>query len=168
MNQLILTILQHPWKRLTLLNLGRLLLLHFAFRCRFCFNTLWTPHPPFPPARDVILLLWVQSHADLPITLVLGLSTSPAILDQLLPGPCLSLLQPHTFHLASAPSRVDALLTATLLGPQFPGWLPSAELLQQLDDHFLQHDYTVKGAAASSLQCMQLHFARLDTRVWQV
>ena len=66
--------------------------------------------------------LAVQSHADLPITLVLGLSTSPAILDQLLPGPCLALLQPQTFPLASAPARVDALLCATLLGSQCPGF----------------------------------------------
>ena len=72
----------------------------------------------------------------------MGVSTSSAILDQLLPGPCLSLLQPQSFPLASAPARVDALLSATLLGPQFPGMLPSAELLQLLDDHFLQHDYT--------------------------
>ncbi|KAK9859302.1 hypothetical protein WJX84_000662 [Apatococcus fuscideae] len=91
--------------------------------------------------HDLITLL-SESHADLPITLVLGLSTSPAILDQLLPGPCLALLQPQTFPLASAPARVDALLCATLLGSRCPGLLPSAELLQLLDDHFLQHDYT--------------------------
>ncbi|KAK9826079.1 hypothetical protein WJX74_010834 [Apatococcus lobatus] len=91
--------------------------------------------------QDLITLL-SESHGELPITIVMGLSTSPAILDQLLPGPCLSLLQPHSFPLASAPARVDALLSATLLGPHFPGMLPSAELLQLLDDHFLQHDYT--------------------------
>lgn len=49
--------------------------------------------------------LQLQAHAELPITLVLGMATSAGALQQMLPVAAASMLEPHHFQLMSSMER---------------------------------------------------------------
>lgn len=59
----------------------------------------------------VVPLKWcsvMQTHAELPITLILGMATSAGALQQMLPVAAASMLEPQHFQLASSMERCNS------------------------------------------------------------
>ena len=52
-----------------------------------------------------------QVHAELPITLILGMATSAGALQQMLPVAAASMLEPQHFQLASSMERCNTTIT---------------------------------------------------------
>ncbi|CAK0784901.1 hypothetical protein CVIRNUC_008106 [Coccomyxa viridis] len=92
--------------------------------------------------QDLILVL-SEARAQLPVTLVLGMSISVAALRHMLPVKAADLLQAKEFRLVQAKALLDSLVQKVLLGPRFHGLLFSHRLLDDLLHHFLSHDFSV-------------------------
>lgn len=84
----------------------------------------------------------LQHWRELPVVLVLGIVTSATILGQLLPCEATDALKTKRFQLVQPLPRLERMFGDVLLSEEcclFFGY----DLLQDLDDHFMLHDFTV-------------------------
>lgn len=85
----------------------------------------------------------MQSRSKLPLTLVLGMSTSSAALGQILAGGGADVLTPRSFRLPGSLALLEALFREVFASREC-GLLFGHSLLRALDDHFMHHDFTVR------------------------
>ena len=94
----------------------------------------------------------------LPVTLVMGMGTSPTCFLRDLPVDCASLLHPthHTLHKASR--SYEEIVAGVVLGKQWPGVMLGAGAIDVVHRQFVYHDFSA-AAVCKGLQvaCMQ-HF----------
>ncbi|KAL4437146.1 hypothetical protein ABPG75_004285 [Micractinium tetrahymenae] len=102
-----------------------------------------------------------EAYAEVPLTLMLGLTTTAAALSGMLPSDIMDrCMQLRQFKLASAMARLDSLVQRVLLGGSghWPGLRFSQPIVSQLADIFLNHYYST-GSIRQGLQLAALsHF----------
>eukprot|EP00891_Asterochloris_glomerata_P007571 jgi/Astpho2/7571/Aster-02477 len=91
--------------------------------------------------KDLIILL-AEVHSQLPVVLVMGMSTSAAALQQLLPLAVVDLLEAQHFHLVRSLPRLQALMRDVLMGPKFHGIFFGHQVIKFINTHFMEHDFT--------------------------
>ena len=68
-----------------------------------------------------------QVHRRVPVSLMLGVSTSPTALEALLPLQAVAALRPHQFHLTPAIARAESLYSEARLWLRFLLCIPSLQ-----------------------------------------
>ncbi len=94
--------------------------------------------------------------AQLPITLILGMSTSPSCFLKDLPVDAVGLLTTTTFILHKASRLYEEIVSQVLLGRTWPGVVFSGNALDMVHAQFVYHDFCAN-AVCKGLQvaCMQ-------------
>ncbi|KAK9794388.1 hypothetical protein WJX73_004174 [Symbiochloris irregularis] len=106
---------------------------------------------PMGKLQDLIHV-FSEGQGELPVTVVLGMATCLAMLDQMLPAPSRSLLHTQPFRLMQAVERMEELVSSVLLGSKPPALMWGPGLLSWAHKQSLLHDCT----PASLLHCMQV------------
>lgn len=86
----------------------------------------------------------LQNHADLPIVLILGMSTSAQALGQILPISTTDLLSPRNFQMVRSLPRLEAIFRQVLLSDDCRLFFGHA-LLRDLDDYYMRDNFTIGG-----------------------
>ena len=73
-------------------------------------------------------------HRCVPVSLVLGVSTSPSALEAMLPLQAVAALRPHHFHLTPAVARAESLYSEARTSSLFvaPAWHTVAVLTPRI------------------------------------